>query len=163
VLKLGIHDSKQLTARTRESLCDPIRTHARAWAIESGSVEEINSDGIVTAIERAVIRVVDTIVNTLAPDTRILVLTDSLPVRRLTRYPQQAVPHGDATCVCIAAASVIAKVARDRHMSELHTIHPHYAWNMNKGYATRTHRSAIQQHGPSPLHRLLFIRNILST
>lgn len=163
LLKLKIHDSKQCTAEKRTKLAPLIKEYSCGWSIASSSVDEINSLGIVPAIEKAACNVVEEIKRILPIEAKIIVFTDTLPIKRLKRrnFEQTPIPQGDAKSISIAAASIIAKVERDQMMNELHNQFPAYAWRQNKGYATKTHRQAILETGLSPLHRTLYVRKLL--
>lgn len=146
----GLKDSKQLSAGQREKLCRCIRRAALGVGVGIGSVELIDRVNIFNAVMvamRDAIRRLPVI-----PD---LVLVDGYPVRGL-QLPQQAVPGGDASCHCIAAASVIAKVTRDRIMLALHRRWPEYDFARHKGYGTTAHREALHRFGPCPCHRRSF-------
>lgn len=162
---LEIHDSKQCTRLKREKLNPIIKKKALSWSIHSGSVEEINSKGIIYALEQAAVRVVSEIITALPQDSSIIVFTDTIPVKALKTLkncPQKAILKGDCNSISIAAASIIAKVQRDAEMDELHTQFTPYKWNINKGYATQAHRDAIKTAGVSPNHRKLYLRKLLA-
>lgn len=145
-----VHDSKQLSkeARTREK--EVIEKHSLAWGIGSASNLEIDQYGIVPATRLAVHRSLKTL--GLIPDHLLvdfLVLPDiPLPQTRLTK--------GDARSLTIAAASILAKTHRDAQMVSLSEKYPSYGFDSNKGYGTASHRKAISNLGPCPLHRMSF-------
>jgi ribonuclease HII len=146
----GLRDSKKLTARRRLALDELIREHARAWAIGLAEVDEIDRLNIRAATLLAMQRAVDK----LAPPPRAVVV-DGRDVPTL-RYPASAVVGGDDTVAAIAAASVIAKVHRDRLMRALHERYPGYGLDRNMGYPSAFHREQLQRLGPSPAHRRSF-------
>lgn len=164
--KLKIHDSKQCSALKREKLSPIIKKESLFWHVASSTVEEINTLGIVPSIEKAAVTIVKEITSNLPESSSFIVFTDTLPIKAFNRYKtinQHTIPQADGCTITVAAASIIAKVERDTIMNQLHTNHPHYNWNRNKGYATRTHREAIKEFGVSPLHRTLYLRKLLTT
>lgn len=146
----GLADSKKLTARQREALAPEIRMRSAAWAVASASVEEIDALNILQASLLAMRRAVEALAVT---PRRVLV--DGLHRPRLD-VPVQAVVRGDATVAAIAAASILAKVARDDAMRALHQRHPQYGFDRHKGYPTRLHLEALREHGVSVAHRRSF-------
>jgi ribonuclease HII len=146
----GIDDSKKLTRAARERLAEEIRASAVAYAVARVEADEIDRINILRATREAMLRAVAA----LAPQPDHL-LIDALPLREL-QLPQQAIIRGDALSVSIAAASIIAKVARDAWMRELDAQFPAYGFAAHVGYATAAHIRSIQEHGPSPVHRLTF-------
>jgi ribonuclease HII len=155
----GLRDSKKLTARRREDLAGEIRRRATAVALGRASVEEIDALNILQASLLAMQRAVAGLSK---QPTRVLVDGNRLP-----RLPcdAQAVVGGDARIDCISAASIIAKVYRDRLMSELHEHYPQYGFASNKGYPSRQHRDALQHYGACPVHRRSFapVRAVIAT
>lgn len=147
----GIDDSKALSATEREGLDRRIRSQAVAVGVGIASVEEIDSLNIYWARMLAMTRAVDGL--GLEPA---FVLIDGNARPRWER-PSKAIVAGDARCRSVAAASIVAKVARDRIMAELGREHPHYNWASNKGYGTPCHRRALATHGVTPLHRRSFL------
>ncbi len=145
----GIDDSKKLTAEAREGLYVRIRRMA-AVGVGIAEVEEIDRINIFHATMLAMARAVEALGVEPA-----MVLVDG---NRLPKWghPAVAVVAGDGKCRSIAAASIIAKVTRDRIMRQYHAAHPGYGWARNKGYATADHRAALIRLGPSPLHRRSF-------
>lgn len=150
-----LNDSKQLTERQRLNLEPLIKHSALAWAVAWASHEEIDRFNILNASILAMHRALDLIDLPLE-----MIAVDGNRFKTYSRngmiVPHVTVVHGDARLANIAAASVLAKTARDRLMAELATKYPVYAWEVNKGYPTKAHRAAIAEHGPSPLHRLTF-------
>jgi ribonuclease HII len=147
----GLADSKQLTPRKRELLAEEIRQRAVMWAVASASVGEIDSLNILQASLLAMRRAVETLALTEAPQ----VLVDGLHCPRL-RWPVRAIVKGDATVVEISAASILAKVTRDKTMLELHLQFPQYNFDRHKGYPTAAHLAALREHGVSAVHRRSF-------
>ena len=146
----GVRDSKMTTAPERERLFEAITRKALAWAVASASAGEIDDINIHQASLLAMRRAVMTIAP--LPD---LVLVDAFQIPALP-IPQRAVPHGDRRCSAIAAASIVAKVTRDREMQRHHTSDPRYGYDRHKGYATPVHLAALARHGYSPIHRRSF-------
>ncbi len=146
----GLADSKTLTPRQREALALEIRTRAIAWAVASASVEEIDTLNILQASLLAMRRAVEQLA--VKPGQ---VLVDGLHRPRLA-VPVRAIVRGDATVPEIAAASILAKVARDREMLALHQRHPQYGFDRHKGYPTSAHLAALRAHGASAVHRRSF-------
>lgn len=150
-----LNDSKKLTAAVRAELHAEITGDARILsAFALASVEEIDRLNILRATHLAMARAVEALVGKAggAPD---MVLIDGLPVR-IFPWPQQAVVKGDSLSLSIAAASIIAKVERDRIMHGLDAGFPQYGFAGHKGYGTAAHLAALQDHGPSPHHRRSF-------
>lgn len=148
----GLNDSKKLTEKKREKLYDEICQNAIAYAIAESSVEEINNTNILEASLLAMRRAIDAL-----PVPADFALIDG-NVSRDFQLPVKAVVHGDATSPSIAAASILAKVTRDRLCEELDELYPKYGIAQHKGYGTKAHMDALRQHGPSPIHRTKFIR-----
>lgn len=146
----GVRDSKQLSPRQRESAAESIRAMARCWGIGAASHQEIDEQGIVPATHRAMRRALHDL--PLDPDYLLL----DYEILREDERPQTALVRGDACCLTIAAASILAKVERDRRMVEFDQIYPGYGLARHKGYATRFHRAALNDLGPSPIHRLSY-------
>ncbi|HEY4732261.1 MAG TPA: ribonuclease HII [Gammaproteobacteria bacterium] len=154
----GIADSKALTAKMRNRLDKEIRTHALAWAIARAEVEEIDSLNILQASLLAMRRAVQTL--SITPE---LVLVDGNQCPVLD-CPVEAIVKGDQTVTAIGAASILAKVARDREMMDLDAQYPGYGFAQHKGYPTKSHMSALNILGISPVHRRSYapVRNVLS-
>lgn len=152
----GINDSKKLSEKRREALFDEIRDKALAYGIASATVEEIETYNILQATFLAMSRAVAAL--NITPD---LVLVDGNQVPLGIEQPIETVIKGDARSASIAAASILAKVSRDRYMKTLDEQYPVYEFAKHKGYGTKVHCEALQTYGPSPEHRLSFLRNIL--
>ena len=143
-------DSKTVTALERVLLYERITKTAIAWKVAAAECAEIDSINIHQASLRAMQRAV----NGLVPSAD-FVLVDAFRIPDLL-MPQRAVIHGDARCTAIAAASIVAKVTRDRLMLELHNRDPRYGFDRHKGYATKDHLAAVSEHGYSEVHRRSF-------
>ena len=143
-------DSKTVTALERVLLYERITKTAIAWKVAAAECAEIDSINIHQASLRAMQRAV----NGLVPSAD-FVLVDAFRIPDLL-IPQRAVIHGDARCTAIAAASIVAKVTRDRLMLELHNRDPRYGFDRHKGYATKDHLAAVSEHGYSEVHRRSF-------
>jgi ribonuclease HII len=145
-----ICDSKTATALERDRLYDRITRHAVCWSVVAVDPQEIDRINIHQASLRAMQRAIMACVP--LPD---MVLVDAFRVPDLP-MAQRAVVHGDARCTAIAAASIVAKVTRDRAMLELHGRDPRYGFDRHKGYATREHLDAVSRFGYSDVHRRSF-------
>lgn len=146
----GLRDSKRMTATERETVAVVVRTRAVAWALGAASVAEIDRMNILRASVRAMQRALARL-----PVVPEHVLVDGNPVPGLGRV-HEAIVGGDNASLSIAAASVLAKVTRDRLMRLLAARYPAFAWEQNKGYATEAHLAALGDHGPTPHHRRSF-------
>lgn len=145
----GLRDSKLLPAERREELALRIRQHSIAWAVAAVDSARIDQINIYQASRLAMLHAVQQ----LAPAASYL-LVDA--VRLDCELPQQPIIHGDALSASIAAASILAKVERDRMISAWDPVFPMYGLASNKGYCTPHHLAALREHGPSPLHRQSF-------
>ncbi|MDX2003978.1 MAG: ribonuclease HII [Meiothermus sp.] len=143
----GLADSKQLSAATRAALSLEIKARARAWAIGRASLEEISALNVLGATLLAMQRAVQGLAVT--PE---LALVDGNRLPKLG-IPARAVVRGDVLEPAISAASILAKVARDAAMVELHARHPQYGFDRHKGYLTAAHLEALKTYGVSPVHR----------
>jgi len=143
----GLNDSKKLTEKKREALFPFIQEHALCWAIARANVAEIDELNILQASLLAMKRAVEAL--SLQPE-HVLVDGNKIPQ---WHYPAEAVVKGDSRVPAIAAASILAKVTRDREMLELDKQYPDYGFAQHKGYPTQTHRDALLQHGITPAHR----------
>jgi len=153
----GLADSKKLTAKRRAVLFDLIQKHAAAWAIASASVEEIDAINILQASLLAMRRAVESLAT--QPDE---ILVDGLHCPKVS-MPARAIVKGDSKEPAISAASILAKVARDREMLKLHAQYPCYGFDAHKGYPTAAHIAALREHGVSPVHRCSYapVRKLL--
>lgn len=149
----GLADSKALTAKRRAALFEEIQAHALAWHIAEATVEEIDRLNILHATMLAMQRAVHGILASgIEPD---LVQVDG------NRCPQipcrvEAIVKGDTLVQAISAASILAKVSRDRQLTALHALHPQYGFDVHAGYPTPRHLAALTEHGPTPHHRRSF-------
>lgn len=146
----GLNDSKKLTEAHREALFPVIQERALAWAIGRAEVEEIDQLNILHATMLAMQRAVQGLA---IPPDRVLVDGNRCPVLPM---PSEPVIKGDSRVPAIAAASILAKVTRDREMHEMDRLYPGYGMARHKGYPTREHLSALQLLGASPIHRRSF-------
>jgi ribonuclease HII len=147
----GVRDSKQMTPLERETLAPRIKQVARTWSVAFASAEEIDSQGIVHATRLAALRALTGLA--LAPQYLLTDFRLELPQLDIS---QTALVKGDARCLSIAAASVLAKTARDQRMCELDLCYRGYELRKHKGYGTLAHRSAMERLGVSPIHRRSF-------
>lgn len=154
----GLDDSKRLSESRRERLAEAIRHRAVAWALGRAEVDEIDRVNILQASLLAMQRAVAAL-----PVAPTLALVDG---NRAPDFPcpTRAIVGGDASEPCISAASIVAKVARDREMTALDRYYPDYGFSRHKGYPTRVHLAALQQYGVTPVHRRSFgpVRRLLS-
>jgi ribonuclease HII len=146
----GLRDSKKLTEKKRELLFDEIKTHALCYAIAEASHEEIDSLNILQASLLAMKRAVEAL--SIQPH-KALIDGNKSPMLSI---PSQAIIGGDDLEICISAASILAKVTRDRQMLVLHEQYPEYGFSTHKGYPTKLHCEAIAKHGVLPIHRKTF-------
>ena len=155
----GLADSKKLGPRKREAVAAEIRARAAAWSVASASVEEIDALNILRASLLAMRRAVDSL--DVAPRE---VLVDGAHCPEMA-CPVRAIVKGDATVAAISAASILAKVARDAVMLELHGRYPQYGFDLHKGYPTAAHLAALRVHGACEVHRRSFapVRLILES
>lgn len=154
----GLDDSKKLTAARRAALEATIKRRCH-WAVGVVEVEDIDRLNIFGATMLAMTLAVEALCAKLGCDPlEILVDGNMTPAGRRPewRWPARAIVGGDAIEPCISAASIIAKEHRDRMMRAAAAQYPHYGWEKNKGYGTPDHMAALQEHGPTPLHRKSF-------
>ena len=148
----GLNDSKKLTEKKREALYGQIVEKAVACGIAFSSVEEIEEINILSAALLAMNRAIEKLPR--KPD---IALIDGNTTRDI-KVPARSIVGGDGKCACIAAASVLAKVTRDRLMLDMAKEYPQYAFEKHKGYGTRVHYAALEEYGPSPIHRMSFLK-----
>ena len=155
----GLADSKKLTERRREQLYEEITSKAVCWSVGRASVTEIDTMNILAATMLAMDRAVQAL--DVQPE-HILVDGNRLPA---WKYSAEAVIGGDGTIPCISAASIVAKVTRDREMALMENRYPGYGFKKHKGYGTSQHREAILALGPCGIHRTSFepVKSILNT
>ena len=151
----GLNDSKKLSEKKRELLYDEIISKAKAYCIATASVAEIEEFNILQATFMAMRRAVEGL--GITPD---MALIDGNREPGLN-CPMQTVVKGDGLSASIAAASILAKVSRDRYMAEIAEKYPQYCFEKHKGYGTKLHNEMILQYGPSPVHRMSFLKKLL--
>lgn len=151
---IGLNDSKKLTEKKRDILFDIIKEKAIAYGIGSASEKEIDEINILNATFLAMKRAVEAL--GITPD---LALVDGNRKPK-TGIPEETLVKGDAKCISIAAASVLAKVSRDRYLTALDKQYPEYQFAKHKGYPTALHYEMIKKYGISPVHRLSFLKNL---
>ena len=152
----GIDDSKKLSEKKREQLFDEICEKAIAYSIQSIDEKTIDKVNILNAVFLAMNNAVDNL--SPSPD---YVIVDGNIIKGMT-LPHETVIKGDANSISIAAASILAKVSRDRLIKELSDKYPEYNLAKHKGYGTKEHIEAIKKYGPSEIHRLSFLTKILN-
>ena len=154
----GLRDSKKLSQARREALAVAIRDGSLGWAIGQASVDEIDQLNILQASLLAMRRAVEAL-----PVVPTLARVDGNQAPRLA-CGVELIIGGDATEACISAASILAKVERDRMMRALHSLHPEYGFDRHKGYGTALHLESLKRHGPCSEHRRSFapVREVLS-
>ncbi len=150
----GLNDSKKLTEKRREKLFEQITAQAVSYGIAFAEVEEIEELNILGATYLAMNRAIEKL--SVKPE---LALIDGNRNTGIT-VPSRTVIHGDGLCADIAAASILAKVTRDRYMVELAAQYPQYGFDRHKGYGTQAHYAAIREFGPTPVHRPSFLRKM---
>src|SRR5690606_10129544 len=151
----GIKDSKQLEAEEREALAIKIRSAALAWSVAWADVEEIDCHNILQATHLAMRRALIGLhihPGHVQVDGNLCPSFAGLPMK----CSYEAIVDGDALRTCIGAASILAKVTRDRMMVELDALYPDYGFASHKGYSTPQHYKALKRHGPTPIHRRSF-------
>lgn len=157
----GVNDSKKLTPKKREKLFEVIKEKAIAIGIGEMSCKKVDEINIKNATKLAMLQAIanlrDKDGNQVIPDY-LLIDAEKLDIN----IPQQNIIKGDATCHGIAAASIIAKVTRDRQMDEIDKTYPEYKFAKNKGYGTKDHVMALLQYGPVKIHRMTFLKKIMN-
>ena len=152
----GLDDSKKLTEKKRERLYDIIKETAVAYSVAYGTLEEIETVNILEATYLAMNRAIEGL--SVKPD---FALIDGNRVPRGIKIPCETIVKGDSKSMSVAAASVLAKVTRDRLMLEYDKKYPEYNFKKHKGYGTKEHTELIKQYGPCEIHSLSFLKNIL--
>ncbi len=145
----GVYDSKALTPQKRSELYEIILNNCAGYGLGIVDNETIDQINILEATKLSMLKAVQSL--KINPD---FILIDAVSIK--SNIPYKSIIKGDQKSFTIAAASIIAKVYRDRLMDNLHEEYPHYLWNKNKGYGTEEHRKAIHEHGLSPYHRKSF-------
>ena len=151
----GVNDSKKLSEKKRELLYDKIISEAKDYSIAYVSEKEIDEINILNATFIAMKRAIEGL--KIKPD---MALIDGNRLPKLD-INARAIIKGDSLSMSIAAASILAKVSRDRYMMSQSKIYPQYEFEKHKGYGTVIHRDAIKKYGPSPIHRITFLKNII--
>lgn len=151
----GLNDSKKLSEKKRELLYDEIISKAKAYCVATASVDEIEKYNILQATFMAMRRAVDGL--GIVPD---MALIDGNREPGLS-CQMKTIVKGDSLSASIAAASILAKVSRDRYMAEIAEMYPEYCFEKHKGYGTKLHNELILKYGPSPIHRMSFLKKLL--
>ena len=152
----GVNDSKKVSEKKREALYDQILNEAIAYGIGIIDQKEIDEINILNATKKGLTLAVKSL--KVRPDR---IIVDALDKIDTDGIPYTPIIKGDAKCYSIAAASIIAKVTRDRIMREWDEVYPQYGFEKHKGYGTKAHIDAIKEYGPTPLHRKSFIKNFI--
>ena len=153
----GVNDSKKVSEKKREKLYDVILEEAISYSVAIIGQDVIDDINILNATKQGVTRVVEEL--DVKPN---LILVDALTHINTKGIPYDSIIKGDAKCYNIAAASIIAKVTRDRIMREWDEIYPQYGFINHKGYGTAKHIAALKEYGPCPIHRKTFIKHFVS-
>lgn len=154
----GLNDSKKLTEKKREALFPVIREQAVAWAVARVEAAEIDETDILSARMKAMQLAIDRL--TPAPDFALLDGNRDHGRSAAVTTPHRMIVKGDSLSASIAAASILAKVSRDRYMKEIAAQYPQYEFDRHKGYGTKRHYELLRQYGPSPIHRRTFLKNL---
>ena len=154
----GLNDSKKLTEKKREALFPVIREQAVAWAVARVEAAEIDETDILSARMKAMQLAIDQL--TPAPDFALLDGNRDHGRSAAVTAPHRMIVKGDSLSASIAAASILAKVSRDRYMKEIAAQYPQYEFDRHKGYGTKRHYELLRQYGPSPIHRRTFLKNL---
>ena len=152
----GLNDSKKLTEKKREALFPVIQAQALAWSVASVSAEEIDATDILSARMKAMQLAIDGL--PLPAEFALIDGNRDKGRSAAIRTEHRCVVKGDALSASIAAASILAKVSRDRYMVEMAERYPQYAFEQHKGYGTKLHYEWLELYGPSPIHRLTFLK-----
>lgn len=150
----GVNDSKKLSEKKREELYEKIIREAECYAICMADEKTIDEINILNATFQAMNEAAEKLTTT--PD---MVLIDGNRIKNMN-LPHECIVKGDAKCNSIGAASILAKVTRDRYMMKMHEKYPEYGFDKHKGYPTKLHYEMIEKHGVSPIHRLTFLKKI---
>ena len=149
---IGIDDSKKLSAKKREELYDKIIADAISYSIEYVFEDEIDDINILNATKKCMSKAINNL--SVKPDIMLIDALTGLDIKCESR----AIVHGDAVSYCIGAASILAKVSRDKFMDALDEKYPVYGFKQNKGYGTKQHIDALYKYGPSEVHRKTFLK-----
>ena len=159
---IGVDDSKKLSEKRREELFEQILNKALATGVGIADNSLIDQINILQATKKAMQEALENASKMLEEKTGKKVghvLFDAVEIQDV-KTPQSAIIKGDAKSLSIAAASIIAKVTRDRMMMEYHEKYPYYGFDSNKGYGTKAHYAGIEEHGITPIHRKTFLKNL---
>lgn len=154
----GMNDSKKLTAKKRDALYDQIIAQAVAWAVAWVGPEEIDDTDILSARMNAMQWAIDKL--GIVPDLALLDGNRDHGRTGAVSAPHITLVKGDSMSASIAAASILAKVSRDRYMEEMAVQYPQYAFEKHKGYPTKLHYERLRQYGPCPIHRRSFLKKL---
>lgn len=154
----GLDDSKKLTEKKREALFPVIQEKALAWSVAAVDAAEIDRTDILSARMKAMQLAIDR----LSPKPDFALIDGNRDRGRTSAItaPHRCLVKGDSLSASIAAASILAKVSRDRYMTEAAAQYPAYGFDRHKGYGTRLHYQLLREHGPSPIHRRTFLKNL---
>ena len=154
----GLDDSKKLTEKKREALFPVIQEQALAWSVAAVDAAEIDRTDILSARMKAMQLAIDG----LSPKPDFALIDGNRDRGRTSAItaPHRCLVKGDSLSASIAAASILAKVSRDRYMTEAAAQYPAYGFDKHKGYGTRLHYQLLREHGPSPIHRRTFLKNL---
>ena len=154
----GLDDSKKLTAKKRDLLFALIQERAAAWAVARVEAAEIDATDILSARMKAMQLAMDR----LDPPPAFALIDGNRDKGRsfALTTPHRTVVKGDSLSASIAAASILAKVSRDRYMAEMAGVYPQYAFERHKGYGTKLHYARLREYGPCPIHRRSFLKNL---
>ena len=152
-----LNDSKQVTPKRREALLDEIKECAEAWATAWVEAEEIDQTDILSARMKAMQKAIDAL--TVRPDIALIDGNRDKGQTAAVTSPHRCIVKGDSLSASIAAASILAKVSRDRFMLEMAEKYPEYHFEQHKGYGTKLHYEMLDKYGPSPIHRKSFLKS----
>lgn len=154
----GLNDSKKLTEKSREALFPVIQERAVAWAVARVEATEIDETDILSARMKAMQLAIDQLA--IAPALALIDGNRDHGKSAAITTPHRTIVKGDSLSASIAAASILAKVSRDRYMKEIAAQYPKYEFDRHKGYGTKRHYELLRQYGPSPIHRRTFLKNL---
>ena len=154
----GLNDSKKLTEKKREALFPVIQELALGWSVARVEAEEIDATDILSARMKAMQLAMDGLPQ--SPDFALVDGNRDHGASFSITTPHRCIVKGDSLSASIAAASILAKVSRDRYMKEMAAIYPQYRFEQHKGYGTKLHYQLLRTYGPSPIHRRSFLKNL---
>ena len=154
----GLNDSKKLTEKKREALFPVIQELALGWSVARVEAEEIDATDILSARMKAMQMAMDGLPQ--SPDFALVDGNRDHGASFSITTPHRCIVKGDSLSASIAAASILAKVSRDRYMKEMAAIYPQYRFEQHKGYGTKLHYQLLRTYGPSPIHRRSFLKNL---